>query len=227
MAFDDIIDEEEEQLSQQQEFVTTRKLRLKNPVNTQGMLNKIKSALYMSINYYWKDLSKPDILLSSLLDPRMKELLFVTSEKCNNTKNLLREKYNEMQDSTSQPIIQSTKSPAKKKKFAILASLKKSSNVRSYNEIDEYFQLEEIDFESNPFIWWCEREEKFPILSLLAKKYLSVYACSTASERLFSDAGNLLTVKRTRTSPDLFKRLIFLKRNFKHLDSIHKPYDDN
>ena len=89
MAFDDIIDEEEEQLSQQQEFVTTRKLRLKNPVNTQGMLNKIKSALYMSINYYWKDLSKPDILLSSLLDPRMKELLFVTSEKCNNTKNLL------------------------------------------------------------------------------------------------------------------------------------------
>ena len=141
MAFDDIIDEEEEQLSQQQEFVTTRKLRLKNPVNTQGMLNKIKSALYMSINYYWKDLSKPDILLSSLLDPRMKELSFVTSEKCNDTKNLLHEKYNEMQNSTIQPTIQSTKSPVKKKKHTILASLKKSSNVRSYNEINEYFSI--------------------------------------------------------------------------------------
>ena len=53
------------------------------------MLNKIKSALYMSINHYWKDLSKPDVLISSLLDPRMKELSFVTSEKCNDTKNLL------------------------------------------------------------------------------------------------------------------------------------------
>ena len=191
------------------------------------MLNKIKSALYMSINHYWKDLSKPDVLISSLLDLRMKELSFVTSEKCNDTKNLLHEKYNEMQNSTIQPTIQSTKSPVKKKKHTILASLKKSSNVRSYNEINEYFQLEEIDFENNPFTWWCEREEKFPILSLLAKKYLSVYACSTASERLFSDAGNLLTEKRTRISPDLFKRLIFLKRNFKHLDSIHKSHDDD
>jgi len=191
------------------------------------MLNKIKSALYMSINHYWKDLSKPDVLISSLLDPRMKELSFVTSEKCNDTKNLLHEKYNEMQNSTIQPTIQSTKSLVKKKKHTILASLKKSSNVRSYNEINEYFQLEEIDFENNPFTWWCEREEKFPILSLLAKKYLSVYACSTASERLFSDAGNLLTEKRTRISPDLFKRLIFLKRNFKHLDSIHKSHDDD
>ena len=191
------------------------------------MLNKIKSALYMSINYYWKDLSKPDVLISSLLDPRMKELSFVTSEKCNDTKNLLHEKYNEMQNLTSQLTIQSTKSPVKKKKLTILASLKKSSSVRSYNEVNEYFQLEEIDFESNPFTWWCEREEKFPILSLLAKKYLSVYACSTASERLFSDAGNLLTEKRTRISPDLFTRLIFLKRNFKHLDSIHRSYDDD
>jgi hypothetical protein len=58
------------------------------------MLNKIKSALYMSINYYWKDLSKPDVLISSLLDSRMKELSFVTSEKCNDNKNLLHEKYN-------------------------------------------------------------------------------------------------------------------------------------
>ncbi|RIA78896.1 hypothetical protein C1645_795213 [Glomus cerebriforme] len=55
------------------------------------------------------------------------------------------------------------------------------------------------------------------------KKYLAVYACSTASERLFSDSGNLLTVKRARTSPALFKRIIFLKRNGKHLDSIHPP----
>jgi hypothetical protein len=198
---------------------------LKNPVNTQGMLNKIKSALYISMNHYWKDLTKSEVLLSSLLDPRMKELSFVPSDKYDETKSLLQEKYNEMQNLTPQSI-QPARTPPKKKKLTILASLKKPS-TRSLDEVAEYLQLEEIDFESNPFTWWYEREEKFPVLSLLAKKYLSIYACSTASERLFSDAGNLLTVKRTRINPDLFKRLIFLKRNAKHLDSIHKPYESD
>ena len=130
-----------------------------------------------------------------------------------------------MCNSASQPI-QLAKSPAKKKKNTLLASLKKPP-TRSYDEITEYFQLEEIDLESDPFVWWHVHEEKFPILSFLAKKYLSIYACSTASERLFSDAGNLLTTKRTRISPDLFKKLIFLKRNTKYVNSIHKPDDSD
>jgi len=206
-------------------MATSRRLKLKSPVNTRGMLNKIKSALYISINHYWKDLTKSDILIASFLDSRMKDLSFVSPEKYNDTKNLLLEKYNEMQNSTSQPI-QLTKSPAKKKKLTILASLKKPF-IKSRDEIAEYLQLEEIDFESDPFIWWSDREEKFTILSILAKKYLSVNACSTASERLFSDTGNLITAKRTRISTNLFKTLIFLKRNAKHLNSIHKPDDSD
>ena len=161
----------------------------------------------MSLNHYWKHLTKPDVLLPSLLDPRTKELSFVSLDKCNDTKDLLREKYNEMmQSSTFQPI-QSTKSP-KKKKHTILAGLKRPS-TQSHDEITEYLQLEEIDFERNPFDWWYEREEKFPVLSLLAKKYLAVYACSTASERLFSDARNLISTKRTHLSPDLVNKFYF------------------
>ncbi|GES96177.1 zinc finger BED domain-containing protein 4-like [Rhizophagus clarus] len=220
-AFDDIIDDDDQQFT-----ANSQKLKLKNPINTRGMLNKIKSALYISINHYWKNFTKPDVLLASLLDPKMKDLSFVSSEKRNEIKNLLREKYNEMHTNpTSQPI-QPIRSQAKKKKNALLASLKKLS-TRSCDEVDEYFQLEEIDLESNPFTWWHEQEEKFPILSFLAKKYLSAYACSTASERLFLDAGNLLTAKKTRIGPSLFKKLIFLKRNTKHLDSIHKPDDSD
>ena len=219
IAFDDIIDEDDDQVT-----ANSRKLKLKNPINTRGMLNKIKSALYISINHYWENLTKPDALLASLLDPRMKDLSFVSPERCNEIRDLLREKYNEIYRQSSQPI--QSKSPAKKKKNTLLTSLKKQP-TRSYDEVTEYLQLEEIDLESDPFNWWRKREEKFPNLSFLAKKYLPVYACLTASERLFSDAGNLLTNKRTRISPNLFKQLIFLKRNAKHLDSIHKPADDS
>ena len=59
IAFDDIIDEDDDQIT-----ANSRKLKLKNPINTRGMLNKIKSALYISINHYWKNLTKSDALLA-------------------------------------------------------------------------------------------------------------------------------------------------------------------
>ncbi|CAG8625662.1 12347_t:CDS:1, partial [Rhizophagus irregularis] len=42
---------------------------------------------------------------------------------------------------------------------------------------------------------------------------LFLYVTSTPSERLFSDAGNLLTAKRSKMNSELFKHVMFLKRN--------------
>ena len=91
------------------------------------------------------------------------------------------------------------------------------------DEINKYLALDEIPIDKNPYIWWNEKKEKFPILSQLARKILAVRAASTPSERLFTDAGNLLTVKKTRIKPDLFSRVMFLKRNGHHFASIHPP----
>ena len=43
--------------------------------------------------------------------------------------------------------------------------------------------------------------------------FLIIPATSVPSERLFSDAGNNMTNKRTTISPKIFKECIFLKRN--------------
>lgn len=203
------------------------------PINCDGLVNKIKKALYCAMDYYWKDITTPQALLPSLLDPRMKNLSFVTATNRFAAEELLREKFNEMKAELDQELNtttpsssttnkQSKKKIQKMKQFTVLANLKKS-HTPLYDEVDEYLKLEEIDLEDNCSTWWHERREKFPALSRLAKKYLAVYACSTASERLFSDSGNLLTVKRTRTSPTFFSKIMFLKRNGKHLDSIHPP----
>ena len=42
----------------------------------------------------------------------------------------------------------------------------------------------------------------------MARIFLAIPATSTSSERLFSDAGNLLTSKRSRIDSELFKRMI-------------------
>ena len=76
------------------------------------------------------------------------------------------------------------------------------------DKIVEYYQLFEIPLSSNPLTWWDEKKDSFPILSRLAQKYLAVSATSTASERLFSDAGNLLTNKRTRMKPQHWLKLM-------------------
>lgn len=90
-------------------------------------------------------------------------------------------------------------------------------NIVAFNEINEYLQLPEIPLDSNPLLQWNE----FPILSSLAQKYLAVSATSTASEHLFSDVGNLLTNKKTCIKPELFKKIMFLKRNVYNFETIH------
>ena len=42
--------------------------------------------------------------------------------------------------------------------------------------------------------------------------YLCISATSTSSERLFSDAGNMMTVKRTSLNQNLFERMVILKK---------------
>jgi hypothetical protein len=42
-------------------------------------------------------------------------------------------------------------------------------------------------------MWWKNNQQKFPILSILAKQYLGIPSKSAASERMFSKAGNLIS----------------------------------
>ncbi len=89
------------------------------------------------------------------------------------------------------------------------------------DEIAEYLKEEKIPFNQNPFEWWAGKKNKYSILAKMAKIYLAAPAISTLSERLFSNAGNLLSAKRFRMNAELFKHIIFLKRNASKVDNIH------
>jgi len=204
---------------------TAKKFKIDNPINTQNLVKKIKLVLYAAMKHYWGDIITPDALLPSLLDPRIKDLSFVSIEQRFETEELLSIKYNDEKEksleSNSTTNLTQEEDDDSQKYDSIFASFKTLS-MEERNEVTDYLAIKKINFEHDPLVWWRGQEEIFPILSKLARKYLAVYACSTSSERLFSDAGNLLTAKRTQMSPKLFKTIMFLKRNGIHVNSIHE-----
>ncbi|CAG8715944.1 13760_t:CDS:2, partial [Dentiscutata erythropus] len=71
------------------------------------------------------------------------------------------------------------------------------------------------------YSWWQNNAEKFPTLSNLAWKYLSISAISVSSKRLFLDTGQYITVLHNRLQPDMVEQMLFLKHNMEHF-SIFK-----
>ena len=69
-----------------------------------------------------------------------------------------------------------------------------NDEFQHYLNVLELSALEEYD----PFSWWATNKNQYPILHQIAMIYLSILATSVPSERLFSDAKNLITPQRTR-----------------------------
>jgi len=70
------------------------------------------------------------------------------------------------------------------------------------DELEHFLQRPLIDRSEDILQWWKRNSCQYPNLSCMARIYLAIPATSTASERVFSIAGNLISEKRTRLSSD-------------------------
>ena len=62
--------------------------------------------------------------------------------------------------------------------------------------------------------WWKSQGAlRFPHLAKLAKKYLYIPATSAPSERVWSRAPNILTIRRARMSDTVAESIMFTKEN--------------
>ena len=80
-------------------------------------------------------------------------------------------------------------------------------------EIGAYEKLPRADVELDPLKWWCVHTSTYPILGMLAKKYLCIPASSSASERVFSTSGHIVSKKRCCLKPYKVNMLVFLAHN--------------
>lgn len=65
--------------------------------------------------------------------------------------------------------------------------------------------------DADPFLWWRKRLQTYPLLAVVARKWLAVPASSAASERMFSAAGLTVTKDRSRLGTERVGTLVFLK----------------
>lgn len=201
---------------------------IETPVNTEGLLEKVKAACYLSMKEYW-DVPTLTGMIATLLDPRLKKLNFIRSD------DIKREAIEELHclygdekfgseldgfDSTPDihQRIQRTATATSSSSNFILNALfddndDNNDSTVEISEVDDYLGLKPLKYDCDPLNWWKEHTKRFPLLSKIARRYLSISATSVPSERLFSDAGLHLTARRNCLAPDLVNQLLFLKRN--------------
>ena len=66
---------------------------------------------------------------------------------------------------------------------------------------------------SDPLMWWEARKVAYPNLYVLAQRFLSIPATSAPSERLWSLASRIVTIRRAKLESMLIGDLMFLKEN--------------
>jgi hypothetical protein len=196
------------------------------PINAENLLEKVKAACYLSLKEYWKVPALTG-MIATILDPRLKKLKFLNN---NNIKreiiDKLRNLYSNMKLENELNAVAADRSSGSA--FNTCADISSSNFIlnalfddnnednpieQDIDEIDDYLSLNSPKQSCDPLNWWKDHLKRFPVLSQIARKYLSIPATSVPSERLFSDAGLHLTARRNCLAPELVSQLLFLKRN--------------
>ena len=182
----------------------------------------MQASIYLYMKEYWQ-VPKLVGMIAAIMDPRLKSLKFVGDDTIKfQTIEKLRDLYFDEQlanefdplDLTSNTNIRQSTTTSLSSNSIITALFDDDINDDNVevNEVDAYLSLQ-ISKKCDPLNWWKENSKKFPLLSQIARKYLSIPATSVPSERLFSDAGLHITARRNCLNPELVEQLLFLKRN--------------
>jgi hypothetical protein len=78
-------------------------------------------------------------------------------------------------------------------------------------ELDMYFAEASISPVSDPLDWWRGKQDLYPTVAKVARRWLSIPATSASVERLFSRAGAVIDDRRTRLRPATAEMLVGLQ----------------
>ena len=89
------------------------------------------------------------------------------------------------------------------------SALQSNSSNNLAGDLEKYL-LHDLEDNIEPLLWW-KAQTKYPILSQIARDFLSIQATSVASEQAFSVAGHTLTAERNRLHADTARVTLCVK----------------
>lgn len=144
--------------------------------------------------------------LALILDPRYKTQVLPDRIDENTIKGILVEEYKNYQDLERLYNDENDDDASvvgdKRKSIGLLDHMiqkkKKSNNLQSRNEVDEYLITLTEPSNINPCEWWRNHKSNYPLLSKIARDYIGIPSTSVPSEQAFSKSGELINKKRNR-----------------------------
>nr|XP_055037872.1 E3 SUMO-protein ligase ZBED1-like [Misgurnus anguillicaudatus] len=117
----------------------------------------------------------------------------------------------------------SAPNPPKKPNLADLLGKRKEKTstptpkrIRVDTEIRRYLQEEALDSHADPLVWWRDNHVRFPLLSKVARRYMTICATSIPSERVFSAAESSNTLTKKISKVRLQEAKIIVMREMRH-----------
>ncbi|CAB5386899.1 unnamed protein product [Rhizophagus irregularis] len=171
---------------------------------------------------YLSGTSYPTMVTSAILDPRNKLAVFTDQSSARQHIQTIYEIYKERaSSSTSSSIDPKPNSPKSNCRYFLQLRQETSQASTSVNEVTPSAELgnSELDYylaslneeETDPLLWWQARAKEFPILSEMARDYLTIQATSVASEQIFSIAGHTITKTRNKLLPETARASLCMK----------------
>ena len=167
------------------------------------MVIKIKQKL----EEYW-NLIGDNLKVLAFFDPRYKNLCFIGMDT-NSVLSFIRQKLPSITQTQEQTQTQTNQSCMSH--FLSRLSSEQSIIPVQKDEISSYWNLASASCDISPLDWWKAHETEYPLLSKLAKDFLSIMATSVPCEQLFSIAGLTITKSRNRLTGKSARAILCLK----------------
>ncbi len=83
------------------------------------------------------------------------------------------------------------------------------SPCHAEEEMTRYRSIPPLSLSEDPLNWWHVNKVSFPLLSKMSKRYLCIPATSVSAERVFSNAGDIVTAQWSTLTPEHVDQLLF------------------
>lgn len=199
-----------------------------NDISLPYEVNQLAISLKNQLRKRFSEIEENEIVAqASILDPRFKKYGFISDNKFKNAFTILISRLGNIRlpskqiDNPEQTPSTSTSTPSPPVSLLWKVYEEKveqfkathSSTTSGIIELDKYMQEPLIDRREDPLKWWHERKHIYPNLYTFVIKRLCVTATSVPCERIFSEAGQIITLKRNRLDTKKASKLIFLHNN--------------